>query len=171
MIMNLRFGAYVVAALFLAACGQVFSNNHPSSLLPTSTAERGQPLLVPAAKATPAYSLAIVLPDRAVRGNYLDRNVGSVKATTYVAGRKKPYIKVIEAPPGCPEDGSTHKVSGCEVLYAASTELKIRATFVVYKAAKAKGCILAKASFKGEAAYGSPVASTFKAENTKTCWK
>jgi hypothetical protein len=172
MIVNLRFGACFAVTVFLAACGQVLSGNHSSGFLPPSNAERVHSLLGARAKATPAYSIAIEQPHRVIRSNYLDRNVGSVKATTYVPGRKKPYRQIIEAPAGCPEEGTGTKVSGCEILFAGKTKLKIkRATFLLYRAAKGKGCILARGSFEGEAAFESPVVSSFTPENTKTCWK
>jgi hypothetical protein len=167
--MSLRFGAYAVAALVLAACGQGLSSYRLSSLPATVNA----PALVPAAKATPAYSMAIVLPERANVRPQLQEDVGSVKATTYV--KKKRYIDVIEAPFNCElyssQSAGPGKVGGCNILFDGSQSIKIKsATFEVYKEAKAKGCIMAKASYKGEASIDTTVASSYKPENTKTCW-
>jgi hypothetical protein len=166
--MNLRLGAYFAAAVFLAAC-QGLSNSNPSSVLPTQNLQAKSP----AAKATPSYLMSIVLPDSAIRPQ-LQENVGSVRATTYV--KKKKYgPELIKAPLDCELYTSSSfghgKVGGCNVLFAGSQELDIKsATFDVYKAADGKGCIMAKASFKGDAVDGTTVASSYKPENTKTCW-
>ncbi|MBV8148652.1 MAG: hypothetical protein JO092_06150 [Candidatus Eremiobacteraeota bacterium] len=162
--MNLRLGAYFAAALFLAAC-QGLSNSQTSNLLPSQNPQAKSP----AAKPAPKYSLAIVLPDRAVRPDTLSAYVGSLKATTFI--KKKRYVEIVDAPPACALGGST-TVSGCSTLYDGTATITIKsASFELYKEQHAKGCILAKAAFKGSAGYNSTVASTYKPENTKTCWK
>jgi hypothetical protein len=173
--MNLRFGVCFATAVLLAACGQVLSGNPSSGLLPSATAGRGQPLLRPEAKATPAYSIAIVLPDRAMQPNEMESDIGSVRATTYVVGVKKAYsYKIKTAPSTCEVYGTGHTIkSDCEILFAGTTELDIKkATFMVYKHTDAKGCVLATATFKGDAADGTPVATKFQTTKRMAgCWK
>ena len=162
--MNLRLGAYFAAALFLAAC-QGMSNPQTSSLPPSQNLQAKSP----AAKPAPKYSLAIVLPDGAVRPDALSAYVGSLKATTFI--KKKRYIEIVDAPPGCQLYGSS-TVSGCTTIYDGTATIDIKnATYELYKEQHAKGCILAKASFKGSVVYNTQVATSYKPENAKTCWK
>jgi hypothetical protein len=166
--MSLRCGGYLAAVVFLAACGQGLSAYHPSTL-PATVSEHAYLPAKPAPKPTPAYGLATQLPDRVIHPDELSASVGSLKATTYI--KKKRYVDIVDAPPACYLDG-TKTVSGCSVIFDGSTELDIkRATYDMYTKPKAKGCILAEATFKGDVAYDSTVASTFKPVNTTTCWK
>ncbi|MBV8148254.1 MAG: hypothetical protein JO092_04105 [Candidatus Eremiobacteraeota bacterium] len=164
--MKLRLGACFAAALFLAAC-QGFSNSNSSSAIPRQNLQAK----FPAARATPAYSLEVVIPDHAMP-SLLASGVGSVRATTFV--KKKRYNNLIEAPIGCSLSvalAPPGKVAGCKVLFAGTQAIKIRlATFVAYKRRGGTGCTLATASFTGTATYDSTVASIYKPEHTKTCW-
>jgi hypothetical protein len=166
--MNLRFGAYLVGAVCLAACAQALSGSHSSSLLPAESLRRGLPDKPAPA---PSYSLVGQLPERTIRPNMLQATVGSAKATTVIVGRKKIDLQTIKAPtiPPCDENGSGHTVSGCEVFFVGSTTIDIkRATFDIYKGSGKHACLLATARFKGDVSVNSPVASTFEvAKNSK----
>ena len=62
--------------------------------------------------------------------------------------------------------------TGCGVFVtSATTYTTQKANFDFYSKPGGKGCLLASAQYKGALYQNEPLQVTFKAENTKTCWK
>ena len=154
--------AFGVAALVLAACGQ---QSAPLPLTPSADS------LTPAKAKGPAYGVAIELPDAARRPSGTSATMRSLKATTYI-GRKK-FVSIVETSvAGCSLSNVAGTATGCQVIVESSTQFDVKkASFSFYKAAKAKGCVLASAKWTGGTTYQYEIlAVTFKATNTKKCW-
>jgi hypothetical protein len=164
---KLRLVGSLIAAAFLAACASGASSYNPAGSSPASDAS----LARPAAKG-PTYAITLVLPEgksAAALRNHAAAPVASLRATTYVKTHK--YVFVVNNST-CTMSLSGSTASGCGVETTGTTSFTAKkATFDFFSKSGGKGCLLATASYKGGLSPGYPIPLTFKALNTKTCWK
>jgi hypothetical protein len=165
---KLRLVFSLVATALLAACASRASTYNPGTTAPTGDGSLDRP----AAKG-PTYAISLALPEARSSGdlrNHAAAAVGSLRAITNV--KKHKYVFVVNNSAGCGLGLSGTTASGCGVVPTSSTTYVTRkATFDFYSKPGGKGCLLATAQYKGNVAYRYPLPLTFKAENTKKCWK
>jgi len=95
--------------------------------------------------------------------------IGSLHAVTYVKARK--YVFGVNNST-CTMELSGSTAGGCGIFYTGSVGYTAnKATFQFYSKPGGKGCLLASATYKGALVPNSTVPVTFKAFNTKSCWK
>jgi hypothetical protein len=164
---KLRFVVSIIAAAFLAGCASSTSSYNPGAASPTGDTSLGRP----AAKG-PTYAISIQLPEGRSEGdfrNHAAAAVASLRATTIV--KKHKYIFIVNNST-CTMALSGSTASGCGVYVTSTTPYTAkRATFDFFSKSGGKGCLLATASYKGTLDPDSTVPLTFKALNTKNCWK
>jgi len=158
---------FLIAAAFLAACASGASNYNPSTASPTGDASLDRP----AAKG-PTYSISIELLETRSAGdfrNHATATIGSLRATTIV--KKHKYIFIVNDSI-CSMSVSGSTASGCGVVSTSATEYTAKeATFDFFSKPGGKGCLLATGHYKGVLIENDPLPVTFKALNTKKCWK
>ena len=163
--MKLRFVCSLIAAALLAACASGASNYNPgASSTGIGSFDR------PAAKG-PTYDISVVAEARKPRQFPKSRlaPIASLRATTDV--KKHKYVFVVDNST-CTMVLSGSTASGCSVLPTSQTSYTTqKAIFDFYSKPGGKGCLLATAQYKGVISYLGDLQLTFKAENTKKCWK
>jgi hypothetical protein len=163
---KLRFVCSLIAAALLAACASGASNYNPGTTSLGSDAS----LAKPAAKG-PTYDISVVAEARKPRQFPKSRlaPIASLRATTDV--KKHKYVFVVDNST-CTMVLSGSTASGCSVLPTSQTSYTTqKAIFDFYSKPGGKGCLLATAQYKGVISYLGDLQLTFKAENTKKCWK
>jgi hypothetical protein len=157
-----RIVSCLIAAAFLAACSQNSTGVNPT-VAPVANAGAGL-----TAHVGPAFAISIVLPDGS-HPHGTSATVYSLKAVTFV--KKHKWVDIVTDRAGCGISNTSGTAGGCGVVPEGTKAWTLSsATFSFYSKAKAKGCILATASYKGAISPGYPLSLTFKAVNTKTCW-
>lgn len=165
--MKLRFVSSIIAAALLAACASGASNYNPGTSPAGDTS-----LDRPAAKG-PTYGISIELPEGRSAGdfrNHAAAAVGSLRAITNV--KKHKYVFVVNNATSCAMELSGSTASGCGVFVTGATSYTTqKANFYFYSKPGGKGCLLATAQYKGALYQDEPLQVTFKAQNTKKCYK
>jgi hypothetical protein len=164
---KLRFVTSLIAAALLAACASGASTYNPSTASPTGNASLDRP----AAKG-PTYNVSIALLDARSTGDsrsHAGATIGSLRAITNV--KKHKYVFVVNNSV-CPMTLSGTTATGCGVVSTSATSYTTqKANFDFYSKPGGKGCLLATAQYKGALYQNEPLQVTFKAQNTKKCWK
>jgi hypothetical protein len=164
---KLRLVSSVIAAAFLAACASGASNYNPGTS-PTAVTSLDRP----AAKG-PTYSISIALAEARTAGDFRSHAsaaIGSLRAITNVKKHKYVFVVNNSTCEGMVLSGST--ASGCGVFVTSATSYTTqKANFYFYSKPGGKGCLLATAQYKGALYQDEPLQVTFKAQNTKKCWK
>jgi hypothetical protein len=164
---KLRFVSSLIAAALLAACASGASTYNPGTLSPSGNASLDRP-----ATKGPTYNISIALLDSRSASDFRSHAgaaIGSLRAITNV--KKHKYVFVVNNSI-CSMALSGTTATGCGVVSTSATSYTTqKANFEFYSKPGGKGCLLATAQYKGALYQNEPLQVTFKAQNTKKCWK